>query len=191
MGRHSAGSDDEDADVPVVVAAETAAARRGRHTRTEDTEETGPVDTGEVRSRQDRGATQDEQPTERIPLDDLLFEDQLSLDDVAETEPVPSAEVPREEPPRKRPARGSQSTAADLALLRRHPEIRARVLAAVVVPFVLYVAILLLVGATGIQYLIWIWIPAVTAGVLGGLILDAAHRHRPASPPLEDGASGG
>jgi hypothetical protein len=34
-----------------------------------------------------------------------------------------------------------------------------------------------LIGAMHI-YLIWIWIPLVTAGVLAGSILDAAHRRR-------------
>jgi hypothetical protein len=76
-----------------------------------------------------------------------------------------------------RAGRGNQSTAADLALLREHSEVRARVLAAIVVPFVLYTAVLYLIGSIGV-YLIWVWIPLVTAGILSGTILDAEHRRR-------------
>jgi hypothetical protein len=77
-----------------------------------------------------------------------------------------------------RTSRGSQSTAADLALLRAHPELRARVIAAAIAPFVIYVVVLLLVGAATRIYLIWIWVPLVAAGVLAGSMLDAAHRRR-------------
>jgi hypothetical protein len=51
------------------------------------------------------------------------------------------------------------------------------------VPFVLYAAVLLLIGATAVQSLIFIWIPMVSAGVLAGLLLDAAHRRARAEPP--------
>jgi cobalamin biosynthesis Mg chelatase CobN len=74
-------------------------------------------------------------------------------------------------------ARGNQSTAEDIALLRAHPDVRNRVIAAAVVPFVLYIVVLLLTGSLGLV-LIWAWIPFVTAGVVAGSIVDAAHRKR-------------
>ena len=73
--------------------------------------------------------------------------------------------------------RGTQSTAADLALLRSHSDVRARVIAAAVAPFVLYTVAMYLVGGLDVFFL-WIWAPLVTAGVLAGSILDAAHRRR-------------
>jgi hypothetical protein len=73
--------------------------------------------------------------------------------------------------------RGNQSTAADLALLRSHSDVRARVIAAGVAPFVLYTVAIYLVGGLDVFFL-WIWAPLVTAGVLAGSILDAAHRKR-------------
>jgi hypothetical protein len=78
----------------------------------------------------------------------------------------------------KRPvARGNHSTAEDIALLRERSDVRNRVIAAAVVPFVLYAAVLLSTGSVGV-ILIWAWIPFVTAGVLAGSIVDAAHRNR-------------
>lgn len=73
------------------------------------------------------------------------------------------------------PAKVPRATAADLALLRSRSDVRARVLAAIVVPFLLYTVVMFLIGRTDV-YLIWIWIPLVTAGVLAGSFLDAAHR---------------
>src|SRR3954451_19227878 len=75
MGRHSAPDDDGEADAPGVAAAEPAAALRGRHTHTEDVEDTGPVPGNEVRSLEARAAAQDEQPTQRIPLQDIPLQD--------------------------------------------------------------------------------------------------------------------
>lgn len=179
MGRHSAPDDDDEADVPVVVAADPGAARRGRHTRGEDVEDTGPVPGTEMRAAEARAAAQDDQPTERIPLDELLAEP-VDVEVTAPTEPVP---VPEPKGKAKGKPRRPQSTAADLALLRRRADVRNRVLGAVLVPFVLYVAVLVVVGARGVQYLLWIWIPLVSAGVLAGLILDAAQRD--VAPPTE------
>jgi hypothetical protein len=117
---------------------------------------------------------------------------------VAPPEPAPvqtpkPAKEPKEakapKPPRAaRIGRGTQSTSADLAILREHSDVRARVIAAIVAPFVLYTAVLFLIGAMDV-YLIWIWVPLVTAGVLAGSILDAAHRRGRAatdSPPPPD-----
>jgi ABC-type transport system involved in cytochrome c biogenesis permease subunit len=87
---------------------------------------------------------------------------------------------PAATPASPKAAKGGSSTAADLALLRRHPAVRNRVLGAVLVPFVLYAALLLAVGAKGVTYLLWIWIPLVSAGVLAGLLLDRAHKQHAA-----------
>ncbi|HZC70551.1 MAG TPA: hypothetical protein VE442_07655 [Jatrophihabitans sp.] len=90
----------------------------------------------------------------------------------------PAVEKPPVEksPVEKAPVdRSHLSTAADLALLRKHSALRARVIAAVVVPFVLYTVVMYLVTWWDV-YLIWVWIPLVTAGILAGSFLDAAHR---------------
>ena len=173
MGRHSAFDDDQ-VEATVVVESRAPAGRRGRHSRGEDAEETGPLRASEIRDLEERAAAQDDRRTERIGLTDALLEP----DDEppgAPTEVLPTAAPPTT----KRRPRGSQSAAADLALLRRRADVRNRVIAAVVVPFVLYVAVMLLIGASGGQYLLWLWIPLVSAGVGAGLILDTAHRKHP------------
>jgi len=71
--------------------------------------------------------------------------------------------------------KGDQPTAADLELLRSRPDVRNRVIAAVLAPFVVYTIVMVVVGSLG-AYLLWVWLPLVTAGVLAGSILDAAHR---------------
>jgi hypothetical protein len=173
MGRHSAGDEDDGTDVRLAGPAVAAPGRRGRHSRdadAEDTQDTGPVDAEAVRTAVGADADQDDQPTQRIGLVDLLAA-------AEEDTPAPPVAAPdADAPAAPRPARGNQSTAADLELLRKRPDVRARVIAAVVVPFVLYAAVLLLIGATAVQFLIFIWIPMVSAGVLAGLFLDAAHR---------------
>jgi hypothetical protein len=59
--------------------------------------------------------------------------------------------------------------------MRSSPALLARCLAAVVLPFVLYTLVLLVTGKLS-GYLVWIWIPAIPAGVLLGALLDMAHR---------------
>lgn len=73
------------------------------------------------------------------------------------------------------PAARRSGTRADLRLLREQTALRARCAAAIVVPFVIYALVLVVIGRTGV-FLLWIWIPMVTAGVLFGGFLDAAHR---------------
>ena len=81
--------------------------------------------------------------------------------------------------------------ASDLALLRSDPGVRARVIAAVIVPFVLYLAALAIIGRLETRTaLIWIWIPLVSAGLIGGLILDLAYRRRSAPSPSPDSQVG-
>jgi hypothetical protein len=174
MGRHSAPDDDEPVGA-LVAAPETeaeAAERRGRHSRSEDTADTGPVPGLPMRGEQERAAIQDDRPTERLSLVEI------EAPPAPEPEPAAAESAEPAEPtePEPKPAKGGTSTAADLALIRRHPEVRNRVLGAVIVPFVLYVVVLLVLGASGVRYLIWIWIPLVTAGVLAGLILDRGHK---------------
>src|SRR4051794_13244904 len=135
MGRHSAPGDDGEADTPVVAAAEPAAALRGRHTRTEDVEDTGPVPGNELRSLEARASAQDEQPTQRIPLQniplqeiplqDIPFQD-IPFQDIGPSTTPTSEEQPKEKAKGKarpkgkeRPkgkdepkGRGNQSTAA-------------------------------------------------------------------------------
>ncbi len=84
-----------------------------------------------------------------------------------------------------RPAaeRREGGTHADLRLLRERPALRARCAAAVVVPFVLYAVVLVVIGQLD-SFLLWAWIPTVTAGVAVGSFLDAAHRRdRREEPP--------
>jgi len=73
------------------------------------------------------------------------------------------------------PAARSTGTRADLRMLREQPALRARCVAAIVVPFLAYALVLLVIGRTDV-FLLWIWIPMVAAGVLFGSFLDAAHR---------------
>lgn len=72
-------------------------------------------------------------------------------------------------------ARAESGTHADLRLLREKPALRARCAAAVIVPFLLYTAVLAVIGRADI-YLLWVWIPTVTAGIAVGTFLDVAHR---------------
>ena len=50
-------------------------------------------------------------------------------------------------------------------------------IAAVVVPFVLYFAVLVAIGRTD-AFAVWVWLPLITAGIGGGLLLDSAHAKR-------------
>ena len=160
-----------------------------------------------MRPADERAAVQDERPTEQLTLADIAAaagvepepEPQLAPEPESEPAAAPVAEsraavraeaagpAPAEAAPAEptastsppKPPRGAQSTGADLALIRQHPELRNRVLGAALAPFVVYAAVLLLLSARGAQYLLWIWIPMVTAGVLIGLVLDAGHKRYP------------
>ncbi|MDP9116780.1 MAG: hypothetical protein M3O28_05890 [Actinomycetota bacterium] len=63
---------------------------------------------------------------------------------------------------------------ADLQLLRQDSALRARCLAGLFVPFVLYTVLMVAIGGVG-AYAIWVWVPTVIAGLLVGLFLDIAH----------------
>jgi hypothetical protein len=151
MGRHAAPGDDEDDAAAAPALDESAAVVTGRHAVVEDPREWASLPVEES----------------HVSLSEVAADDRpLGL--IAE-------HMSEEVPPRTH--RGNQSTAADLALLREHSDVRARVVAALVVPFVLYTAVLFLIGRLGV-YLIWVWIPLVSAGVVAGSILDAEHRRR-------------
>lgn len=201
VGRHSA-SDDEDEDVSSAPSV-AAPPRPARHSQgdqpgagaasTETTDKIGPKPVR--RPAEDDRAPQPAlpPPVEPVEATEAVRQDALPT---APQEPVPAdipladsllsepaAAAPPEAAKRKpRIGRGNQSTAADLALLRQHSAVRARVVAAVVAPFVLYTAVLLLIGALNL-YLIWVWVPLVTAGVVAGGILDAEHRRRQQAAP--------
>jgi hypothetical protein len=76
-----------------------------------------------------------------------------------------------------RPARDS-GTRGDLRLLRERPALRARCTAAAIVPFLLYTVVLVVIGRVDV-YLLWVWIPTITAGIAVGALLDSAYRHEP------------
>ncbi len=89
----------------------------------------------------------------------------------AEATPQPSEPTNSQQAKRQR----GGGTRADLRLMRQNPALLARCIAAVAVPFVLYTLVLLVIGRLPV-YLLWIWIPAILAGVLMGAFLDAAYR---------------
>ncbi|MGI8761194.1 MAG: hypothetical protein ACR2LF_07865 [Jatrophihabitantaceae bacterium] len=102
-------------------------------------------------------------PSESAPSETVLSETVLS--DAAAPDAVRASQ----------PAREPHGTSADLALLRARPALRAQCAAALLVPVLIYTAVLFALGRTDV-YLVWIWIPIVTAGVLVGAFLDAAHK---------------
>ncbi len=73
------------------------------------------------------------------------------------------------------PAATAHGTNADLALLRSSPALRAQCIAAILVPFGIFIALLVALGHLG-DLLLWVWVPTVVAGVLVGVFLDLAHR---------------
>lgn len=86
--------------------------------------------------------------------------------------------------------RAQSGTHADLQMLRENPALRARCIAAAVVPFLLYTVVLVVIGRADI-YLVWVWIPIVLAGILVGMLLDLGYRsaRRHASSQVDAPAS--
>lgn len=66
-------------------------------------------------------------------------------------------------------------TRGDLQLLREHPAIRARCIAAALVPFALYTIGMISAGAAR-DFAVWVWVPIVVAGICVGLVLDLGFR---------------
>jgi hypothetical protein len=195
MGRHSASSDEGD-EAATAAVIDDAATQTGRHLRVEEAPKPSPRAGEEQLVALDEVAPEDgplgliaENMTEAEPVRPVADPPPAADQPAAEPAPSPPASSPpasvsvptASTPASAQPARGNQSTAADLALLREHSAVRARVIAALVVPFVLYTAVLYLIGSLG-AYVIWVWIPLVTGGVLGGFILDVEHRKRAAGP---------
>ena len=55
---------------------------------------------------------------------------------------------------------------------------RNRCVAAVLVPFIIFTVAMFAIGRIG-DYLFWVWLPTIAAGVLVGSILDHAHKRYP------------
>jgi len=157
MGRHSAPDDDQDRDVPAASAVAVDDSGRGRHARS-DEEATDAIPVAE-------------QETERLVPPEA--ETPAAAEPTVELPVAPAQQAAQQAAPPV--GKGNQSTAADLALLRARSDVRARVLAAVLAPFVIYTIVMYLIDRIGV-YFIWVWLPLVAAGVLAGSILDAAHR---------------
>lgn len=170
MGRHSAPDDEGD----LLVAAPEAPTRpspRGRHATPDEVEalESAVVEPEVVERR-----------PERVPhdvVDAVVVEDERpvptrtsALESLAVdlTKPTALADEPK-------PEKAERGSRADLRLLRSDRALRARCIAAILVPFALYTLVLVVIAALG-AYLIWIWIPAILAGVLFGAQLDGAHK---------------
>ncbi|WP_375501362.1 hypothetical protein [uncultured Jatrophihabitans sp.] len=177
MGRHSA-PDDEDADLDdrsadtaagSSVATAVAVESRGRHARADES--------------RPRPMPEADNPTTEIPLAELIRDDRPVPEEVtARIAPVTDVQVIDAPTAAQGP---THATRHDLALVMSHGDVRARVLAAVLVPFVVYVVVLVVVDKLTVHSLVWLWAPAILAGVLVGLVLDAGHRRYPAGAPDE------
>lgn len=171
MGRHSAPDDDGDLLVAPIQEAAPRPSPRPRHARPdEDLVHTDVIDPELV----ERGP--DQAPRNVVDAD--VVEDDLHTEPVAALEPEPAAAVPAAHAPHA-PAGAAPTRErggrADLRLLRSSSSLRARCIAALVLPFVLYTVVLVVISRLD-AYLFWIWIPAILAGVLFGAQLDAAVR---------------
>lgn len=111
-----------------------------------------------------------------VSADDAVPRRHDAPDDQADTAALPRIEPAAPLVERRSAPRTEGGTHGDLRLLRERPALRARCAAAAIVPFLLYTAVLVVIGQPGL-YLLWVWIPTVTAGVAVGSFLDAAHRH--------------
>lgn len=107
----------------------------------------------------------------------LAIEEPLAVEQTA-----PVAATPDEAPVDPAP-KGARASSVDLALIRGHGDVRARCAAGLLVPFALYVVVLLLIGSFAVTtFLLWIWIPLISAGILVGHFLDSGHkRYGPAA----------
>lgn len=94
---------------------------------------------------------------------------------------LPPAEVTAAPAARRRPfpsRRANSATAADLQLVRVYSDVRNRCLAALLVPYVVYIVVIVALGRTDV-FLTWVWAPIVLGGVLVGVMLDHGHRRHP------------
>lgn len=171
MGRHSAPDDASESVEPEQIESSPVAVAtpaRGRHARHDgDDQATAAEETAKIARIDGTADTASEAPPAEPPPPDTAREALPAADAAAV-----SAE------PQRKPAR-QRSTAADVALVREHSDVRARVIAAVLVPFAVYTAAMAAIGKLDRSYLLWIWIPLITAGVLVGLFLDLGYRKYP------------
>lgn len=169
MGRHSAPDDDIDERSSVAVVPNRRPSP-GRHSLADGAEQQGSTD--EIPALVD--------PVVDMPVPEAMTD---LIPVIADEKADASATKPAQ------PQVGA-ATLSDLALIRRHADVRARCVAGLLVPFVLYVAVLLVIGPLSwVRLLLWIWIPLITAGVLVGLFLDIGHRRYDTAPAGASGSS--
>lgn len=186
MGRHSAAEDDAPDEAAAgesggatAVAVVTAPGRRGRHARPD--ESTAPEPEPELEPEgdadDDGGLTAELLTTFGGGQEPAAAEEAAPVTPELHAPAVPTApQEPTTSTPAGAAARRSGGTRSDLRLLRRHGDVRARVIAGVVLPFAVFTVVMAVLDRLDRSYLIWIWIPLVTAGVLGGMFLDHGHR---------------
>ena len=154
MGRHAAPDDEPELAVPEQL--------------------TVPFSEAVASSLRPAGSRPLPRPRGRHSHPDESDDDLVTAIAQADTEPVPPPPATRSVPAAPAAVRKEGTTAADIRLLRTDAALRSRVIAAVVVPFVLYVLVLLAIGRMD-AFAVWVWVPLVTAGIGGGLLLDKAH----------------
>lgn len=187
-GRHFAPDAAVAAGIPEAAEAEQAAGTAGAALATRDTERIVPPEpepqravTAAAATAAATAAAAATEPTVVLPTGVGEVEPKVAesaAEPAAEqvTEPVPPAGQAAAPAAAPSPAAGKTGTHADLALLRSDSTLRARCIAAVVIPFLLYAMVLLVVGSGAGSFLVWVWIPTVLAGVLVGTFLDIAHK---------------
>jgi hypothetical protein len=168
VGRHSAPDDDGDLLVAPVAEAAPRPRPRPRHAAAN----TDLVHTDVI----------DPELVERVPdaaprnvVDADVVEDDLHTEPVAPVAPVGPTQAPEAEAAPAAAPKREHGGRADLRLLRESSSLRARAIAGLVLPFILYTIVLVVISRLDV-YLFWIWIPAILAGVLFGAQLDAAAR---------------
>lgn len=182
MGRHSAPDDDaagvvESPSAPS-AAPSAVAVRSGRHARTDESAVAEAAATEAVATEAVRPEVVDVPVTAAGDLATVptAFDETTDADAAAVSAQARATEAePEPEPEREPKQRRESATRADLRMLREQPALRARCAAAAVVPFVLYAIVLIVIGAMS-AFLLWVWIPTITAGAAVGGLLDAAHR---------------
>lgn len=179
MGRHSAPDDDYDDEssgtfpVSEVESARAAQPSTGQHSW---------VSPFTLTPSEPSEHSADSMETDVLPfLEPEVQQAEVAAAVAAEEPPVVGAEERPATPEPGPPAPRESGTHADLRLLREDSALRARCAAGVVVPFLLYLGVLIVVGRLD-AFLLWVWIPAVTAGIVVGTFLDVAHQHRTQRP---------
>jgi hypothetical protein len=180
MGRHSSP---EEGDPPVAVPVVRVAAptrprpeppRRGRHAAPGDDDPDELLYASAIAVLDTEPVPTLDEASDVVGAGVEIAEPETTVDGTAEA----VGETPLVAAPKARKASG---TAQDLHLLRNHPALRNRVIAATVLPFALLAVALLFVGRIQ-SYVSWVWVPLIVAGVLAGVLLDLEHRRVTADP---------